>query len=200
MIALRKRAATAAIVVGAVLIGGVPPAAAGVSGAYSNHVSAFNKVDGADRTRARVSVSETMGPRVSNQNTALAYASCTDCRTVAVAVQVVVVEGSADNWLPYNAAVAVNHECLRCQTFAYARQEIISPGTPVQFSSDARERMAALGDRIREVAASDETFTTMMNSLDALTDELVNMVTTEIERSGTDTGRRGERKVDQRDT
>jgi putative peptide zinc metalloprotease protein len=168
-------------------------------GGHNNVVKVVNQTDGATRTRSRVGVPEVGGETVDNQNVASAYASCTDCRTVAVAVQVVVVEGDVTTFTPGNAAVAVNESCLRCQTFAYARQEVLTPGTQVSISGIAQNRIQQLQWRIDSVSESDEAFDQMTTDLDNLTEELVGVVQGEIDRAGATAERHGERRVDERD-
>jgi putative peptide zinc metalloprotease protein len=168
-------------------------------GGYNNVVNVVNREDGATRTRSRIAVPRVPGETVDNQNVAFAYASCTDCRTVAVAVQVVVVEGPVSTFAPGNGAAAVNENCLRCATFAYARQEVLTPGTRVRISSIAQNRIQQLQWRIDSVADSDEAFDQMTADLDSLTEELVAVVQGEIDRAGTTAERRGDRRVDERD-
>ncbi|MDO9495312.1 MAG: hypothetical protein Q7J48_06395, partial [Nocardioides sp.] len=68
------------------------------------------------------------GDEVANVNEAHAYASCTDCVTVAVAFQVVMIMDDAQVVVPQNLAVAANYDCLRCITAAIASQLVLSVG------------------------------------------------------------------------
>ena len=61
-----------------------------------------------------------------NVNEAHAYASCSDCVTVAVAFQVVLIMDDAQVVVPQNLAVAANYECYRCITAAIANQLVLS--------------------------------------------------------------------------
>jgi putative peptide zinc metalloprotease protein len=63
---------------------------------------------------------------VDNINSANAFASCTDCVTVAISFQVVLVVGQADVVIPQNIAQAVNWDCFRCITAALASQLVIT--------------------------------------------------------------------------
>jgi putative peptide zinc metalloprotease protein len=66
---------------------------------------------------------------VLNRNEAYALASCTGCRTVAVAFQVVLMVGSVDVVVPQNLSAAVNYACVTCVTYALATQLVVSlPG------------------------------------------------------------------------
>ncbi|MCW2697155.1 MAG: hypothetical protein JWR62_2240, partial [Modestobacter sp.] len=68
---------------------------------------------------------------VLNRNEAYALASCRDCRTVAVAFQVVLVMGSVDVVVPQNLAAAVNYACMECVTYALATQLVVSVPGPL---------------------------------------------------------------------
>lgn len=112
------------------------------------------------------------GAAVTDENLAYAQSSdCTGCRTVAVAVQVIVVAGSPSNFQPQNAAVAVNSSCNSCQTFAYAHQYVVQMTHPFVYSS-AYQAAAAQVERISwqiySVAHSGEDFATMSSQLDQL--------------------------------
>jgi putative peptide zinc metalloprotease protein len=87
---------------------------------------------------------------VLNTNEAYAFASCTDCVTVAVAFQVVVIVGSADVVIPQNLSAAVNYECFECITAAIAHQLMVTveslPGVEEQIA------LAEIWDEIGEFA------------------------------------------------
>ena len=63
---------------------------------------------------------------VDNINSANAFASCSDCVTVAISFQVVLVVGQADVVIPQNISQAVNWDCFRCITAALASQLVIT--------------------------------------------------------------------------
>jgi hypothetical protein len=58
-------------------------------------------------------------------NIAFAQGRCTDCQTIAVAVQVIVYKRGATNVQPQNVALAANVGCTRCVTIARAIQYVI---------------------------------------------------------------------------
>jgi hypothetical protein len=57
-------------------------------------------------------------------NLAVAYARCTDCRSLSVAFQVVLVRPAADLSV-VNRAVGVTDRCVRCEALAYAYQWVV---------------------------------------------------------------------------
>lgn len=195
----RRFAALAALAASLTMVG-APRALADEDGSVANNVvSVRNQEDGASRIRARTSVAHDSGPTVANDNEAFAFASCTDCRTVAAAVQVVLVEGVADDVRPTNFALALNENCLRCATFAYAHQVVLTPGQRVDIGERAQDQIGEIQRQIRTVAGSDEPFPQMNADLDSLTDQLVAVVQGEVQRAGTSAGRNDDRRVDEHD-
>jgi putative peptide zinc metalloprotease protein len=59
---------------------------------------------------------------VGHRNDAIAYASCKDCTSVAVAFQVILIVGQVDEIIPVNVAEAGNFDCESCTTHALAVQ------------------------------------------------------------------------------
>jgi putative peptide zinc metalloprotease protein len=92
-------------------------------GEGDNQALAVNTEDGSTVTDMAVAVVwVTDGAPVDQTNEAWALASCADCTTMSVAFQGLFVVGQSDIITPQNIAVAVNHDCLRCQTSAIAVQ------------------------------------------------------------------------------
>jgi hypothetical protein len=159
------------------------PAHADDRGETNNLVHIENRNDGAFRAKGRAAVTEASGPSVNNNNLAYSYASCTDCRTVTAAIQVVVVEGPVNDYQPANAAVAINENCLRCQTYAFARQVVLTPYRPVSISDRADEQIEGIQAELSRLVRSGESFPQLDTDLGALTDQLVAVVQAEIDRS-----------------
>lgn len=149
-----------------------------------NHVQVLNRQDGQLRTKGKIAVAEESDGVVDNTNTALALASCTDCRTAAAAIQVIILETQASDVQPGNAAVAVNAGCLRCMTFAYAHQVMLSPFHPVTISDAARGQLKELDRRLDALLAVPDTpFDVLDQQLDALAAQVESVVQAEIDRS-----------------
>ena len=86
------------------------------------------------------------GDEVLNVNEAHAYASCSNCVTVAVAFQVVLIMDDAHVVVPQNLAVAANYDCYRCITAAIASQLVLSvAGRPRARSSCGRSARSGAG-------------------------------------------------------
>jgi putative peptide zinc metalloprotease protein len=88
---------------------------------------------------------------VLNRNEAYAFASCRDCRAVAVSFQVVLVVGHADVVAPQNVSAAVAYDCIRCVTQALAVQLVVT--VPDRLSGSAMHQLMLLWRQIRAFGA-----------------------------------------------
>jgi hypothetical protein len=103
-----------------------------------------------------VQVGSYKGDNLQSANVARADSTdCTDCRTVAVAVQAVLVKGSPHTAEPKNVAIAINQGCLNCTTYAFAYQYVVATEDRVVLTWRGRNRVAFLRDQIATVAHSD---------------------------------------------
>jgi putative peptide zinc metalloprotease protein len=109
----------------AVVLGLPGHAAAGSDDDGDNAAVAINTKDGSSLFEFAFSLTKVTGDVVDNENAAVAYASCENCRTTAIAIQIVLVVGSPSTVTPKNYAVSVNENCSLCQTFATAFQFVI---------------------------------------------------------------------------
>jgi len=92
-------------------------------GPGDNQALAINTEDGSSVVDVAIALVWVSGDEtVDNENAAYAYASCSNCQTLAIAFQVVLVIGYAQVVMPTNAAVAVNFDCDHCTTAALAMQ------------------------------------------------------------------------------
>ena len=106
-----------------------------------NQAAAFNTTDDSVTYDVAFALVWATGDEVLNVNEAHAYASCSNCVTVAVAFQVVLIMDHARVVVPQNLAVAANYECYQCITAAIANQLVLSvEETP------GEEQLLALGD------------------------------------------------------
>lgn len=145
------------------------PAGAHDDGGAKQAVIAFNQADRTKLIRTGVQVTSTGSPTAAPENLAHAQASCTDCRTVAVAVQAVLMAGPSAVVTPRNAAVAVNSNCQGCQTMAAAYQCALTTTGPVPIGAEGQQKIVDLRAQIAAVAASEQAF----EDIDAQLDDLV---------------------------
>ncbi len=197
---MRLRIALLITALASLAMAGHPVAAdPGAGGGANNIVRVQNQADGTLRARASAQVAQDAGPIVGNTNAASAASTCTDCQTVAVAVQVVLRSGGDDVFEPGNAATAVNSGCLRCHTFAYARQEILATDRPIPLSSETLGRVRAIEAQMQDVAASGRSDEEMAAALDSLSDDMVNAVNADVQAAGTSATRTTGRQIDHND-
>ena len=126
------------------------PAAA--IGGPSNIVMAVNNTDGRLAIRGNVQVMREPGMMAAPQNFAYAKASCTDCQTIAVALQLNFAGTDARYVSPQNVAVASNESCTRCTTIALAYQVFLMEDDPTATTDGVRDVMADLDAELRAVS------------------------------------------------
>lgn len=183
---MRVRLFRSVMIGAAMVLSGPTLAAADVSGGPKNVVMVVNEADDSTRSSARVAFSSDHDRFVHEENVAVARASCTDCRTAAVAIQLVLKDGQVVSDQPRNAAVAVNTACTACVTFAYARQWVQPTDHPVIISVGARARLQELEQQVDEVAQSVQSAETvddlvvLEEALDALADQMIDVLEQEI--------------------
>ena len=149
MIAARRVLACAVIAI--VLLAGAPAAGAQERTGDDNLAVAVNTQDGASVFRLAFSIRRVADGVVDQTNTAVALASCSDCQTVALAFQVVLVRGDADVVAPENLAFAYNQQCVECVTYASATQIVLGFDGNVRFTSDGYRRLTTLRKTLREL-------------------------------------------------
>ncbi len=113
-----------------------------------NQALAVNTEDGSVLYDVSFALVWADGDEALNVNEAYALASCQDCRTVAVAFQVVLLVGSVDVVVPQNLSAAVNYACIECVTYALATQLVVT--LPGELSADGQEALAAIWAELQE--------------------------------------------------
>ena len=118
---------------------------AGGGGANTDNVAvATNTKDGKTVIAISLKITQVASDDVDATNAAVAVASCSDCQTVAIALEGVLVIGDPSTFDPTNIALAINSECNNCQTLAAAYQDIVQNGTRVRISGEGRREIAAI--------------------------------------------------------
>jgi putative peptide zinc metalloprotease protein len=159
-----------------------PPARADEPGPEDNNAIAVNTEDGASVFRLAFSVKMVANGVIDEDNHAWALASCTDCETVALAFQVVLVWNDPNIVVPHNQAVAYNDQCDYCFTYASATQIVLGFDGPVRFTDDGRRRLnelyrtlSSLEDQIGEMSPSE-----VIAAVNAAKAELVSILSEEL--------------------
>jgi putative peptide zinc metalloprotease protein len=157
--------------------------------AQDNQAIAVNLRDGAEVLRFAFDVTRVTRGVVDQQNAAVAYASCEECRTIAVAFQIVLVASDPEVVTPENVALAINYECTSCETLASAYQFVFSVPERFRFSKDAKERINEIRHELRRLLRSDAPIAELQAQIDALADELRAVIREDIARGGARPGR-----------
>ncbi len=148
--------------------------------AQDNAAVAVNTKDGSSVFKLAFDISKTMQPVVESTNAAVAYASCSDCRTVAIAIQVVLVMGDVTTFTPENVAIALNQACSSCETFAAAYQIVLGIGTPVRITGQGRHQIEEIRKALRDLADANLPFDQLAAKLKELTNQLKQVLATEL--------------------
>ena len=145
----------AVIVAGALALGASPAAAFGGPG---NIVMAVNQTDGRLAIRGNVQLVREPGMIAAPQNVALARASCTNCQTIAVALQLNFANDQAPYIAPQNVAIATNTECTSCATLALAYQVFLTVEDPTVMPEGVAEALRDFDAELRDIS-TDPTIT-----------------------------------------
>jgi putative peptide zinc metalloprotease protein len=153
---------------------------------------AINTKDGADIFRIAFAIKRAMGDVVDNGNAAVAYASCTDCQTVAVSIQVVLLMNDPSVVTPTNLAIAINEECTLCETLASAYQVILSTDGPVRFTAEGHREIAAIRRELLAMRNAGLTIEEILIRLDGLMDRFFRVLMEEMVDTGPPPGGSGQ--------
>src|SRR5919198_3294863 len=165
-------------VLGSVVAVSTPPATAG-----DNAAIAINLKDGSSDFRLAFKITRVNTDVVDTGNAAVAVASCSNCQTVAVAIQAVLIFDDASVITPTNFAFAYNLECDHCYTLATAYQFVATTGV-VRFTADGNEQIAEIRRELEALRNSDLTIEEIQARVDSLANELLVVMKTELVGAG----------------
>lgn len=120
-------------------------------GGPGNVVRLHNKMDGRLRIKGKIELNRMHGQRVTPRNTASSFASCTDCQTVTVALQLNLYKSTATWVAPVNQAVALNVECTRCATVAVAIQYVLPVEDPNATPHDVDQLILEMRRELQDI-------------------------------------------------
>lgn len=139
------------------------------NGGGNNMVQLVNKKDNDMEVRGSTQLNKIWGPNVAPLNRAYAQASCTDCQTFAVALQINLISTRATNISPRNEAVALNYKCTRCITAAVAIQYTFQVDDPHQVPPRLDKLLKDMEKEINSLKANKGvTVTEAANRIDAV--------------------------------
>lgn len=154
--------------------------------AADNTAVAVDTRDGASVYRFAFKILRVNSTVVDEGNAAVAAASCTGCRTVAVAIEVLLVNGDASVISPTNEAIALNVDCSDCETLAAAYQYVLFGDDPVRlhFTADGYRRLAAVRRDAEQLRHADLTIWEVAARVAALAAEVRDVLATELVAAG----------------
>lgn len=151
------------------------------AGGGDTTVVAINTKDGFDLFKLAFQIRRATGDVIDTGNAAVAYASCTDCQTIALAIQIVLISGTdASTVSPENLAIAINESCTLCDTLASAYQFVITADGHLNFTPEGRQRLAALRKELLALRDADLTGPEIQAKVAALMTELADVLATEL--------------------
>lgn len=145
-----------------------------------NNVAVAVGKDGKSVWAIRLKVVMVNDPVVDAANAAVAAASCTDCQTVAIAIEGVLVTGDAEVVEPVNIALALNTECTSCQTLAAAYQSVVGTDGRVRITGDGRRRIAQLRQQLHDLRRSGLPLDQIAAEVDRIAAEFTAVLRTEV--------------------
>jgi putative peptide zinc metalloprotease protein len=171
---------TAIALLAAVLVLALAGAGAAPGHAQDNTASAINTKDGTDIFKLAFKIVRVNQDIVDQSNAAVAFNSCEECQSIAVAFQVVLIFSDPDVVTSENLALALNYECDACVAFASAYQWLLTTGGPVHFTPEGNTRLAELRKRLRDLLQSDMTLEQLQTELDQINAELAGILANEL--------------------
>jgi len=156
-----------------------------VARAQDNAAVAINTKDGSSVFRLAFAVRRTMHDVIDSSNAAVAFSSCESCRTVAVAIQVVLVMSDPTVVTPQNVAIAINQECVACATLASAYQYVTTVDGPLRFDAEGNKEIAEIRRALLDLAKQpDLALEALQAEVDALVERLYAVLDTHLVPAG----------------
>jgi putative peptide zinc metalloprotease protein len=147
---------------------GLGAGAPGAAYAGDNAAISVNTKDGTTVFKVAFAIRHVMSDVVDDANGAVAYASCTDCASVAIAFEIVLVEGDPSTVTPTNVAIAFNENCDTCVAVAEAYQFVLGTGGLVHFDSEGNRILAEIRKELHSLKKEDLTIDQLQAELDSI--------------------------------
>jgi hypothetical protein len=159
-------------------------------GVTSNEASASNGGQGHLKARTRMALVRTRDDVVSAANRAVAEGHCSECRTVSVAVEVVLASAQPSSLDFANTALSLNTGCQRCETLAMAYQlAVVSPG--IRLSDHGVAELRAINARLGDAVVADGSLDEVAATVTSLVMEAASVLNDELTTTGADSRGQG---------
>lgn len=144
-----------------------------------------NTHDGLDLFRLAFQIRRATQDVVDTTNAAVAYASCTDCQTIALAIQVVLISGYDSSVVaPENLAIAINEGCTLCDTLASAYQFVLTAEGNLRFTAEGSRRLAEIRQALLALRDSGLAAAEVQAQVDVLMEDLAEVLATQLVAAG----------------
>ena len=143
-----------------------------------------NEEDGSSEIDIDFSLVDVLDGIVDQTNATVAYASCEQCQTIAIAIQVVLVNSPVEQLTPRNIGLAFNDGCVTCVTVALAYQIVIGNGQKLEFTKEARKRLRAIAKALRRLERSDGTAQEVVDEVNRIMADLGDVLSTGLRTAG----------------
>jgi putative peptide zinc metalloprotease protein len=175
---------TAIALLAAVLLVAFAGASAAPAQAQDNTAIAINTKDGTDIFKLAFKIVRVNQEIVDQSNAAVAFNSCEQCQSIAIAFQIILIFSDPDVVTSQNVALAINYECSSCVAFAAAYQWVLTTGGPVKFTPEGKKRLGELRKRLRDLLESDLTIEQLQAELDQIKTEVGDILANELVPAG----------------
>jgi putative peptide zinc metalloprotease protein len=150
-----------------------------------NAAIAVNTKDGTTVFKIAFAIRHVMSDVVTETNAAVAYNSCTDCASVAIAFEIVLVESDASVISPTNIAIAFNENCSTCVAVAEAYQFVLGAGGgAVHFDAEGNRILAELRRRLHSLRKEDLTIDQLQAILDDMSAQIADVLSNHLVSAG----------------
>jgi putative peptide zinc metalloprotease protein len=163
------------ILIAALLAGGVSAAQPGAAAA-DNAAIAINTKDGTTVFKVAFAIRHVMSDVVDETNAAVAYNSCSDCDSVAIAFEIVLIEGDASTITPTNIAIAFNENCTTCVAVAEAYQFVLGDGGLGHFDAAGNQILAQIRRELHSMKTQDLTIAELQALLDDISARIADVL------------------------
>jgi putative peptide zinc metalloprotease protein len=179
---MKKRLLT--ILLAALLGVGLSAARPTAALAGDNAAIAVNTKDGTTVFKVAFAIRHVMKDVVDETNGAVAYNSCTDCASVAIAFEIVLVEGDASVITPTNISIAFNENCELCVAVAEAYQFVLGTGGAAHFDAEGNRILSEIRRELHSLRKEDLTLEQLQARLDDIANRIRDVLDNHLVRSG----------------
>jgi putative peptide zinc metalloprotease protein len=169
----------------ALLAAGFSAARPAFAHAGDNAAIAVNTKDGTTVFKVAFAIRHVMSDVVDETNAAVAYNSCNDCAAVAIAFEIVLVEGNPSVVTPQNISIAFNESCTNCVAVAEAYQFVLGGDTgPVHFDDEGNRILAAIRRELHSLRKEDLTLDELQARLDSMSAQIADVLANHLVPAG----------------